>query len=239
MIVLFIFVLAYLLGTIPFGLILTKAAGLGDVRQIGSGNIGATNVLRTGSKKLAAATLFLDGFKGYVAAALLLLLLPAYDNATLSADDFYGRQGWLWDVLQNSFGLAALCGHVWPVWLRFRGGKGVATYLGVLIALDINVAVCFAVVWIAVFRQTRISSRAALTASAVVAGLMILTFLLTIALFGSRHGYAAALSPANLLISVFATNPFIVLGATLLFYTHRANLARLRAGTEPRFGKGA
>src|SRR5690348_2861589 len=117
----------YLLGSIPFGLVLTRAAGLGDIRAIGSGNIGATNVLRTGRRSLAAATLVLDALKG--TAAVLLGHAIAQHGGTVA-------------------GFAAFVGHIFPVWLRFRGGKGVATYLGVLIALSWPAAVVFAIVWL-------------------------------------------------------------------------------------------
>jgi glycerol-3-phosphate acyltransferase PlsY len=137
-------IFGYLLGSIPFGLLLTRAAGLGDVRSIGSGNIGATNVLRTGNKKLAAATLLLDALKG--TAAVLLA-------------NWYAPDLGLWA------GFGAFLGHLFPVWLGFRGGKGVATYLGVLIALAWQVALIFAAVWLLVAIVFRYSSLAALCAA--------------------------------------------------------------------------
>ncbi|TKB45807.1 MAG: glycerol-3-phosphate 1-O-acyltransferase PlsY, partial [Mesorhizobium sp.] len=140
-------VFGYLLGSIPFGLLITRAAGLGDVRNIGSGNIGATNVLRTGNKSLAAATLLLDALKGTA--------------AVLIAGRFAPELG-LWA------GFGAFLGHLFPVWLGFKGGKGVATYLGVLIALAWQGALIFAVVWLAVAFLFRFSSLAALTAAVVV-----------------------------------------------------------------------
>src|SRR6516165_3121666 len=139
--------LGYLLGSIPFGLLLTKAAGGPDVRTIGSGNIGATNVLRTGRKGLAALTLLLDALKG-TAAVLIALVYGGYE-ASLAA------------------GLAAFLGHLFPVWLKFKGGKGVATYIGLLLALAWPAAIVFCVVWLAVAALTRYSSLAALTASVV------------------------------------------------------------------------
>src|SRR5512144_361752 len=138
------FGLGYLLGSIPFGLILTRLAGLGDVRQIGSGNIGATNVLRAGSKKLAAATLVLDALKG--TAAVLLAAQWGETPAMLA-------------------GLGAFLGHLFPVWLGFRGGKGVATYIGVLLGLYWPAGVAFCVVWLLVAFATRYSSLGALVAS--------------------------------------------------------------------------
>src|SRR5690242_576740 len=136
--------LGYLLGSIPFGLLLTRAAGLGDIRTIGSGNIGATNVLRTGNKGLAAATLLLDGLKG--TAAVLIA-------------------GWFRGDLALYAGLAAFLGHIYPIWLNFKGGKGVATYLGILAGLYWPAALVFAAIWLGVAFLTRFSSLAALTAA--------------------------------------------------------------------------
>jgi glycerol-3-phosphate acyltransferase PlsY len=141
-------VLGYLLGSIPFGLLLTRLAGVGDLRRIGSGNIGATNVLRTGRRDLAAATLVLDALKATVA-----YLVPV----ALFADEWAGLAG----------AAAAFLGHVYPVWLRFRGGKGVATFLGGLIGASWPAAIGFVVVWLAVAALTRYSSAAALAASVV------------------------------------------------------------------------
>src|SRR5262249_19658093 len=140
-------VVGYLLGSIPFGLLVTRAAGLGDIRSIGSGNIGATNVLRTGNKGLAAATLLLDALKGTVA-----VLVAGYFREDLG---LYA-------------GFSAFLGHVFPAWLNFKGGKGVATYLGVLVALNWPAALAFAAVWLGVAFLTRFSSLAALTAALVV-----------------------------------------------------------------------
>ena len=150
--------LGYLLGSIPFGVILTRLAGFGDIRAIGSGNIGATNVLRTGNKALAAATLLGDGLKGTVA----VLIAGA----------------WLGPTAALVAGFGAFVGHIFPVWLGFRGGKGVATYLGVLVGLAWPVAIGFAIVWLAIAAIFRISSLAALTAS----------LLTPIALFVTGHG---------------------------------------------------
>lgn len=183
-------VFGYLLGSIPFGLLLTRAAGLGDVRSIGSGNIGATNVLRTGNKKLAAATLLLDALKG--TAAVLLA-------------NWYAPDLGLWA------GFGAFLGHLFPVWLGFRGGKGVATYLGVLIALAWQVALIFAAVWLLVAIVFRYSSLAALCAAIAVP--VALWFLATPQLAG-----------------LFA------LMSVILFIKHRANIQRLASGTEGRIG---
>ncbi|MDN2580267.1 glycerol-3-phosphate 1-O-acyltransferase PlsY [Aquibium sp. ELW1220] len=183
-------VFGYLLGSIPFGLLLTRAAGLGDVRKIGSGNIGATNVLRTGNRKLAAATLLLDALKG--TAAVLLAGLIGPDHALIA-------------------GLGAFLGHLYPVWLGFRGGKGVATYLGVLVAVAWQGALVFAAAWLAVAFLTRYSSLAALVAAVAV----------PVALYILGFGRAAEL---------------FVLLSLIVFVKHRANIRRLLSGTESRIG---
>ncbi|RNJ42896.1 glycerol-3-phosphate acyltransferase [Mesorhizobium erdmanii] len=180
----------YLLGSIPFGLLLTRAAGLGDVRKIGSGNIGATNVLRTGNKGLAAATLLLDALKG--TAAVLIAGHFAPETAVWA-------------------GLGAFLGHLFPVWLGFKGGKGVATYLGVLIGLAWQVALIFAVIWLAMAFLFRYSSLAALTAAVIV----------PIALYFLSAPQIAVL--------------FVVM-SIIVFIKHRANISRLLAGTEGKIG---
>jgi glycerol-3-phosphate acyltransferase PlsY len=185
-------VLGYLLGSIPFGLLLTRAAGLGDIRKVGSGNIGATNVLRTGRKSLAAATLVLDGLKG--AAAVLAGYHWADQSTALLA------------------GLAAVLGHLFPVWLRFNGGKGVATGLGVLIAADYRIGLAACAIWLIVARLARISSLAALTA------------------------FAAAPVLA-LILENFGAVKLAFTIAVLVFVRHQANVRRLFAGTEPRIGR--
>lgn len=183
-------IFGYVCGSIPFGLLLTRAAGLGDVRSIGSGNIGATNVLRTGNKGLAAATLLLDALKG--TAAVLIA-------------GFYAPE------LALPAGFAAFLGHLFPVWLGFRGGKGVATYLGVLIAIAWKAALIFAAVWLAFAFATRYSSLAALVASIVA----------TVSLYWLA-------SP--LVAGVFGVMTLII------FWKHKANIERLLAGTETRIG---
>jgi glycerol-3-phosphate acyltransferase PlsY len=197
----------YLLGSIPFGLVLTKAAGVGDVRQIGSGNIGATNVLRTGRKGLAAATLALDALKGTIA------VLIVYDVA-LRLGGGPGVFGHLHipEALAYSHmaGLGALLGHVFPVWLRFQGGKGVATFIGVLIAMNALAAAVFGLVWLAVAAVTRYSSLAALCATAGV----VLFYLVT--------GWAGL--------------PFILAMAALIYLKHLGNIRRLLAGQEGKIG---
>jgi glycerol-3-phosphate acyltransferase PlsY len=181
----------YLLGSIPFGLLLTRAAGGPDIRDIGSGNIGATNVLRTGRRGLAAATLICDMVKGTV--AVLVTAHYAGDNAALYA------------------GFAAFLGHVFPIWLKFKGGKGVATYIGVLIGLATTVALIFGAIWLSVAAISRYSSLAALIASALTP--FVLWFL------GIPD--VAAL--------------FLVLTA-LLWIMHRANIGRLLNGSEGKIG---
>jgi len=180
----------YLLGSIPFGLVLTRMGGLGDLRQIGSGNIGATNVLRTGNKGLAALTLILDALKGTT--AVLIAGQWGYDLALIA-------------------GLFAFLGHLFPVWLGFRGGKGVATYLGVLAPIVWQAALAFAAAWLLVAAVMRYSSLAALVA-AVVAPL---------ALFGLGHVDAAVL---------------FALMTVIIYFKHSQNISRLLNGTESRIG---
>ena len=183
-------IFGYLLGSIPFGLLITRAAGLGDVRNIGSGNIGATNVLRTGNMGLAAATLLLDALKGTAAALIAGRFAPE---------------------LALAAGFGAFLGHLFPVWLGFKGGKGVATYLGVLIGLAWQCALIFAVVWLAMAFLFRYSSLAALAAAVVV----------PIALYFISTPQIAGL---------FALMSLIVI------VKHRANISRLLAGTEGKIG---
>jgi len=189
------FVLGYALGSIPFGLVLTRLFGAGDIRSIGSGNIGATNVLRTGRKGLAVATLLLDGGKGAAAVLLAGALWPA-DPALASAIAGFG----------------ALIGHCFPVWLRFKGGKGVATMLGISFGLDWRLGVTCALLWLAVALLTKISSLGGM-ASAVAAPVVLW------------------------LLGEGANWWLLALMALLIVWNHRANIARLRAGTEPRIGQ--
>ncbi|MBZ9693761.1 MULTISPECIES: glycerol-3-phosphate 1-O-acyltransferase PlsY [unclassified Mesorhizobium] len=183
-------VFGYLLGSIPFGLLLTRAAGLGDVRKIGSGNIGATNVLRTGNKGLAAATLLLDALKGTAA-----VLIAGH----------FAPEAAIWA------GLGAFLGHLFPAWLGFKGGKGVATYLGVLVGLAWQVALIFAVVWLVMAFLFRYSSLAALAAAVVV----------PIALYFLSTPQIAIL--------------FVVM-SIIVFIKHRENISRLIAGSEGKIG---
>jgi len=188
------FLFGYLCGSVPFGLILTRLAGTQDLRAIGSGNIGATNVLRTGNKGLAAATLLGDMLKGTV--AVIVAGQFGGPNAAIAA------------------GIGAFLGHLFPVWLKFKGGKGVATYIGILLGLFWPAAAAFCAIWIAVALIFRYSSLAALIASALVPPLLL----------WSHHTALAAV--------------FSVL-SVLLWIMHRANIRRLMAGTEGRIGKKA
>lgn len=184
-------VVGYLLGSIPFGLLLTKAAGLGDVRDIGSGNIGATNVLRTGRKDIAAATLVLDALKATAAA---LLFAPFSPDAAVVA------------------GFFAFLGHIFPVWLKFKGGKGVATYIGSLLGVAWPAGLAFAAIWLATAKLSRYSSLSALVASAA-SPLVLLAM-------GQKLAAGAAL-----------------VMTAILWAKHSENIARLRAGTEGRIGQ--
>jgi glycerol-3-phosphate acyltransferase PlsY len=189
--VLFALALGYLLGSIPFGLLLTRLSGRGDVREIGSGNIGATNVLRTGSKWLAGLTLVLDCLKATAAIVLARLLFGPETQAFAAAGAFIG--------------------HLYPVWLGFRGGKGVATLLGILIALLWPAALVYAAVWLFLLLTLRISSLAGMT---------------------------AAISAPILAFALHSSYFLMLLGfAVLVIWKHRENILRLRKGTEPRIGK--
>ncbi len=182
----------YLLGSIPFGLVLTRLAGLGDIRSIGSGNIGATNVLRTGNKSLALAVLLLDSGKGAVAVLLAMELLGPAAMPVAA--------------------LGAILGHLFPVWLRFRGGKGVATTLGTLLALAWPVGLIACAIWLGIALIFRISSAAALA--------------------------AVAVAPvAALLLRGSSLAVFVLIVAALVWFKHAENIRRLLAGTEPRIGQ--
>ena len=187
------FVFGYLLGSIPFGLLLTRAAGGPDIRAIGSGNIGATNVLRTGNKVLAAATLLCDMLKGSF--AVLAAARFGADPALAAA-------------------LGAFLGHLFPVWLKFKGGKGVATYIGLLIGLHWPAALFFCIVWLVVAGATRYSSLAALVASAIT-------------------------PPAIWYFGLPSVAALFLLLTVLLWFMHRANIARLLNGSEGKIGAKA
>ncbi|OWU85448.1 glycerol-3-phosphate acyltransferase [Oceanicola sp. 22II-s10i] len=184
-------VFGYLIGSIPFGILLTRMMGLGDLRQIGSGNIGATNVLRTGNKRAAAATLLLDGAKGAVA-VLIARAMAAEDAAQVA-------------------GLMAFLGHCYPVWLRFRGGKGVATFLGVLLALAWPVGLAICATWLLTAVMKRISSLAALVGAA------------------TSSAWAMFLGQGEVFF-------LCVILTLIVFWRHRANIVRINRGTEPKIG---
>lgn len=186
-------ILGYFLGSIPFGLLLTRMTGAGDLRAIGSGSIGATNVLRTGRKELAAATLLLDLGKGSAAVLLAAWLLPG--TGPLAA-------------------LGAFIGHCYPVWLRFRGGKGVATLMGVVVALHWPSGLVFAAMWLGLLATLRISSLSGMTAAA------------------SAPVSAAYFGRGDLVLLLLAL-------ALIVIWRHRANIDRLLSGTEPRVGAKA
>lgn len=186
-----VLLIGYILGSVPFGLVLTRAAGAGDLRQIGSGNIGATNVLRTGRKGLAAATLLLDAAKGAAAVAIGASLLPQGGAAMA--------------------GVMAFIGHVYPVWLRFRGGKGVATMLGVALGLYWPVGLVFAVVWLGMLALTRISSASGMSA-------------------------AIAAPVAAIVLGRAELFPALAAMALILMWRHGPNIGRLLKGQEPRVG---
>jgi glycerol-3-phosphate acyltransferase PlsY len=183
--------IGYLLGSIPFGVILTRLGGAGDLRQVGSGNIGATNVLRTGRKGLAAATLLLDMLKGVAAVLIVAALFP--DETPLAA-------------------AGAFLGHCYPVWLRFHGGKGVATLMGIVVALAWPLGLVYAAVWLGLLAGMRISSVAGMAAAV------------------SAPVAAAVLGPFDLV-------PLLLALALIVVWKHRANISRLLAGTEPRIGR--
>ena len=185
-------VIGYLLGSIPFGMVLARIMGLGNLREIGSGNSGATNVLRTGNKTAAALTLLLDGGKGAVA-VLLARGMAGEDAAQLAA-------------------LASFVGHCYPVWLGFRGGKGVATFLGIFLALAWPVGLACCATWLVTALVTRVSSKAAIMAAALSTGWMVVL------------GYGMGMVLAFVL-------------SLLVFWRHRENIARIKAGTEPKIGQ--
>jgi glycerol-3-phosphate acyltransferase PlsY len=183
--------LGYLLGSIPFGVLLTRLGGAGDLRSIGSGNIGATNVLRTGRKGLAALTLLLDGAKG----ALAVLIVGAF-----------------WPDSQGLAAVGALLGHLYPIWLRFQGGKGVATFFGIMVALHWPSSIVYAVAWVGLLFATRYSSVAGISAALIAP--------------------VAAASFGRFDLAIL----YIGFGL-LVFWKHRGNVERLLAGTESRIGK--
>jgi len=211
---------AYLIGSIPFGLLLTKAAGLGDIRTIGSGNIGATNVLRTGNKKLAALTLLLDGLKGWLGVYLLIPMYKIYflisHHQTINMNNFSNLNNeilaYIYFFIAISMPAFIVLGHCFPIWLKFKGGKGVATSLGVALALYPPIGLGACLTWLVIAFIFRISSLAALIA---MISLPCLAYVLG--------------EPAYIELYIFI--------AALVFYRHKDNIKRLLAGTEPKIGQ--
>ena len=195
-----IFLFGYFLGSIPFGLILTKISGLGDIRKIGSGNIGATNVLRTGNKKIALFTLLLDGGKGAVAIYLITIILPKVFDNNIYMVEFY----------QCTVGISAVVGHCFPIWLRFKGGKGVATGFGVILSLNLNIGIVALLIWVFIIKIFKISSMSAL----------IVYFLIPILMFY----YETEL--------IYFLGSFII--SLVCFVQHRENIKRLINRSEPK-----
>ena len=195
-----IFVFGYFLGSIPFGLILTKISGLGDIRKIGSGNIGATNVLRTGNKKIALFTLLLDGGKGAVAIYLITIILPKIFDNNFNMIEFY----------QCSVAISAVVGHCFPIWLRFKGGKGVATGFGVILSLNINIGIVALLIWVLIAKVFKISSMSALIAY----------FLIPVLMFYYETEF------------IYFLSSFII--SLICFVQHRENIKRLINRSEPK-----
>ena len=195
-----IFLFGYFLGSIPFGLILTKISGLGDIRKIGSGNIGATNVLRTGNKKIALFTLLLDGGKGAVAIYLITIIL------TKVFDNFFDMVGFY----QCTVAISAVIGHCFPIWLRFKGGKGVATGFGVILSLNLNIGIVALLIWVLIAKVFKISSMSALIAY----------FLIPILMFYFETE------------NIYFLSSFII--SLICFVQHRENIKRLINRNEPK-----
>ena len=195
------FIFGYFVGSIPFGLILTKAYGLGDVRKIGSGNIGATNVLRTGNKKIALMTLLLDGIKGAFAIFLTQEALNYEILTSLNNDIIF---------FECVVGIAAVIGHCFPIWLKFKGGKGVATGLGIILCFDLLVGILSLIIWLLITKLFKISSLSAL----------VTYFFVPIFIFLN--------SPEN---NFFISSVII---SCICFFKHRENIKRLLTGSEPK-----
>ena len=194
-----IFIFGYFLGSIPFGLILTKISGLGDIRKIGSGNIGATNVLRTGNKKLALFTLLLDGGKGAIAIYLITIISTKVFNNNFDIVEFY----------QCTIAISAVIGHCFPIWLRFKGGKGVATGFGVILSLNLNIGIVALLIWVLIAKVFKISSMSALIAY----------FLIPILMFYFETEL------------IYFLSSFII--SLICFVQHRENIKRLIKRSEP------
>ena len=195
-----IFIFGYFLGSIPFGLILTKISGLGDIRKIGSGNIGATNVLRTGNKKIALFTLLLDGGKGAFAIYLTTIILSKVFDNNFNMVEFY----------QCTVAISAVVGHCFPIWLRFKGGKGVATGFGVILSLNLNIGMVALIIWVVIAKVFKISSMSALIAY----------FLIPVLMFY----YEAEI--------IYFLSSFLI--SLVCFFQHKENIKRLINRSEPK-----
>jgi acyl phosphate:glycerol-3-phosphate acyltransferase len=222
---------AYLIGSIPFGLIITKFFGYGDIRNIGSGNIGATNVMRTGNKKLAILTLLLDFLKGFLPVLLLLTIASSIMFSLHSNYESYIDSKFCYInhsrvfpaelLLGFTSGIAIIIGHIFPIWLKFKGGKGVATAIGVITAINPFLALCLIIIWLTMFMMTRISSLSALTAFL---GATIFCFTPLYAVTAKYCG------TQNLYIYMMLVITIII------FFTHRSNIKKLINGTEHKWG---
>ena len=195
-----IFLFGYFLGSIPFGLILTKISGLGDIRKIGSGNIGATNVLRTGNKKIALLTLLLDGSKGAIAIYLITIFLHSFFKNDFNKIEFY----------LCTVAVSAVLGHCFPIWLKFRGGKGVATGFGVILSLNLYIGIVALLIWVFIAKVFKISSMSALIAY----------FLIPVLMFYYETEY------------IYFLSSFII--SLVCFVQHRENIKRLINRSEPK-----
>ena len=195
-----IFLFGYFLGSIPFGLILTKTSGLGDIRKIGSGNIGATNVLRTGNKKIAFLTLLLDGGKGAIAIYLITLFLQNVFKNDFNKIEFY----------QCTVAVSAVLGHCFPIWLKFKGGKGVATGFGVILSLNLYIGIVSLLLWVFIAKVFKISSMSALIAF----------LLIPVLMFYYENEY------------IYFLSSFII--SLICFIQHRENIKRLINRNEPK-----
>ena len=229
---LLLYLAAYLIGTIPFGLLLTKAAGMGDIRQVGSGNIGATNVLRAGGKKVALLTLLLDAGKGYVAVwGLYYIVDSAYMYMCTLHEDvsnctFAPIYVIYWFYLT---GLIAIIGHCFPIWLKFKGGKGVATAFGVIFALSWQVGLCCAITWLVMFRFTRYSSLSAIITMLLMPAYAYFILFIPALKAPFFRGDANQITLTSLTI--------LAAISLLIILRHHSNIRNLLAGTEHKFGK--
>lgn len=225
LIALYTILISYVLGSVPFGLILTRLAGLGDIRAIGSGNIGATNVLRTGNKKIAALVLLLDGIKGYAAVYIIYKIAFQWLMPDYGFEDSYDKEQYeLREVMPYMLlaGLSAVLGHIFPVWLKFKGGKGVATAIGTYLAIDPVLGGLVILIWLTVFLITKVSSLSALCG-----------FLFSAALVALLYEITTFVGTPPL----YYIYDYAFLITAIIFWRHKDNIKRLLNKTEPRFGE--